>query len=460
VSKPPGVVDKKKIYLSVDQVAQGLKVSTQDILELIQAGKIKTAKNSDGDFQVSLHDYQEYGSSMPPELMSKISQKMFDGMLAAKTSIQPEIKARFAKNNAIVLDRLEQSVLFLEALHRKYEPGIDIVNKKTGGVAAFVLYARIISLLHSIITLLRKGVPTEAMILFRPLWEAILMAEYFTVSDERNENPEVIQKWFEENESPWAKDVRDYVSKHCNLPLDTLKKLYNGYSKPVHHTYQSIMESYRGMTMSGFGTSQSHREGFDYHGSSIMRDVVEIAQSFEKLLESALIHFQKCFSFGLKLDGEEKANLVTELEFYQMNDLNRLQLIFSEHHSQSKAKYNRQTWITKSIRFYPIILTAIGVVIHGFALLGLAISNTPNWLHGLMLIVDSTVVAGLIKKKIWGYALAIALYIQQVIFQIYWAYQGYSNHWSLAWAQAPTVILCTLSLFLLIKFRTVHLNSS
>lgn len=75
--------------------------------------------------------------------------------------------------------------------------------------------------------------------------------------------------------------------------------------------------------------------------------------------------------------------------------------------------------------YYPIILTSIGVGIHLFGTLGLFQVEVPRLWHVLMLIVDFLVVVGLARKTVWGYRLALLLYIQQSIMQPYWAWQAY-----------------------------------
>ncbi|MCA9507701.1 MAG: hypothetical protein KC505_04680 [Myxococcales bacterium] len=79
----------------------------------------------------------------------------------------------------------------------------------------------------------------------------------------------------------------------------------------------------------------------------------------------------------------------------------------------------------KLLRFYLICLTAAGVLIHFFGALKLFQLDVPQANHLIMLIVDSLVVFGLLKRSTWGYWLAILLYIQQSFMQPYCAYQNY-----------------------------------
>ena len=79
------------------------------------------------------------------------------------------------------------------------------------------------------------------------------------------------------------------------------------------------------------------------------------------------------------------------------------------------------------MKYSPIMVAMIGIVIHSLGLLDL-IPHPLFILDLLMLCIDILVVYGLIKKTTWGYWLAIALYLQQSLMQPYWAYQKYVSH--------------------------------
>ncbi len=315
-------------YITPEEAAARLMVLPADILNWIKEGKLKGIKQEDGKYLIPLEDYQKFGRSFPKELRDKIGEYLWTSLEAIRPLVQEDVSSRFRQNSQFVLDRDEQAVQLLEKLHRKYEPNIDIFGDKRGAVACFIVYARVISLLYSIINLLRSGIPTASFILFRPLWEAILLAEYFMFSDVDNENQKEIRRWFESDESPSASEVRDYLSKKLNMPIDTMKKLHRGYSKPVHHTYRAIMESYRGYSMSGFLGHHTKRLGFDYHQSSIMRDIISLVSAFEALLLFALQGFYICFSTSLPLTDEESQLIKAEIDFYSLDSLKRLDIIF------------------------------------------------------------------------------------------------------------------------------------
>ncbi len=317
-------------YITPQEAAIRLMVLPSDIINWINEGKFRGIKQEDGKYLIALEDYQKFGSSFPKELRDKMGEYLWKSVEKIRPFIQEKVTSRFKHNSKFVLDRAEQAVQLLEKLHKKYEPNIDIFNDKRGATACFIIYARVTSLLYSIIKLLRSNVPAESFILLRPLWEAILLAEYFMFSDTNNENQRQIRRWFEKDESPSASEVRDYLSKILNIPIDTMRKLHRESSKPIHHTYRVIMESYRGISMSGFLGDHTKRLGFDYRQSSIMRDIISLVGAFEGILLHALQGFNMCFSTTLPLAGDESRLVKAEIDFYSLERPKRLDIIFSK----------------------------------------------------------------------------------------------------------------------------------
>lgn len=329
-------------FLTVEQAANGYKVELADVISWIETGKLKAKKLDDGTYQIPLDEYQKFGQSMPPELTQKINEYLWRSMQRVQPEVQEKVRKRFLANSQFVLERAEQAISLMERLHKKYESGVDIFENRCGGVAAFIVFARIISLLYSISGLLRAGVISESVILFRPLWEGILLADYFAVSDALGQNKNAINRWFEkEGEIIGASTVREYLSEKLDLPLELLKKLNKGYSFAVHHTNNSIMESYRGYSMSGMGSNFSQRLGFDYHKSSIGRDLVPTVGAFENLIMASLNAFVQCFWTSLPLTDEEKALIQTEREFYSLDSLERLDKIFKKDSDQANSEKSK-----------------------------------------------------------------------------------------------------------------------
>jgi hypothetical protein len=322
------VNEDERESITIEEAARRLKVLPADIIQWIKEDKLIGNIKDEREYTILIKDFQAFLEAHPNELYERIGELLFEEFGKAKEEVGEEVRERFSNNIQLVLDRIEKGVKVLESLHSKHESGIDIFEDKRGAVASFIIYARIISISYSIIYLLRSGVPSESSILFRPLHEAVMLAEYFFISDCHRENAEEIRQWFDDNLSPPAAKIRGYFSAKELLPLEAMKDLYYGLSKPVHHTYASIMETYRGFSMSGPFGSRSRREGFDYHQSSIMRDVVQLVEQFEGLLLSALIGFKLCFISTIPFYDEEINQLNAEISFFNMDSNERYSTIF------------------------------------------------------------------------------------------------------------------------------------
>lgn len=93
------------------------------------------------------------------------------------------------------------------------------------------------------------------------------------------------------------------------------------------------------------------------------------------------------------------------------------------------------------------------MVVHLLGLLGIDPQNASCLAHLIMLIVDSTVLIGLLVRRTWGYWLALALFGQQTVFQAYWAYGAALSDARLWQAQLATPVICCACLLVLVLRR-------
>jgi len=107
--------------------------------------------------------------------------------------------------------------------------------------------------------------------------------------------------------------------------------------------------------------------------------------------------------------------------------------------------------------YYPICISAIGVAIHFFGMLGLFQLEVPRILHVIMFVLDLAVVIGLLRKWSWGYWLAILLYVQQSIMQPIWAYNAYQQGLGL-FQLLVTSPLVISALFILIFNKNLYIK--
>jgi len=117
--------------------------------------------------------------------------------------------------------------------------------------------------------------------------------------------------------------------------------------------------------------------------------------------------------------------------------------------------------LARTFFWYPIVLATTGIVIHALALLGFSVSNTPTWLHLLMFLIDFAVVVGLYRGLNGGYWLAVALYLQQSVFQGYWAYQNIIHaEWQHRYFQVLAAVLCMISLWILAANKALFVEKT
>lgn len=315
--------------LSIEDVARRLMVRPSDVVSWINQEKLRSVEDENGSQCIDETEYARFGSSFPKEYRETLGQYLWNSLDEIQEKVHSDVNKRFNASNEKFLKNDEKSIAILEELHRKYEHQIDVFQRKDGYTAAFILYARIISLEYAMINMLRAN-QLEAFLLFRLLWEAILLAEYFALSEHFGDNSRCIRRWFFNDESPGAGEVRHYLSRKMNLSIERLKKLHNLYSKPVHHTYHSIMEFYRGYSMSGFLGKHSKRLGFDYKKSSTTKDILELLLLFEELIQASLQGFYICFAYTIPLNTEEKNSLLSLVEFYDLDVSARTDIILKQ----------------------------------------------------------------------------------------------------------------------------------
>ena len=319
-----------KYYLTITEVASGYKVQPKDILQWIEEGKLKGFKQEDNKYLVSSEDYQRFGSSFPLELRIKLGEYQWNEFEEKSHLVQKHVCEKMGKNSQILLDRDETAIKLLEKLHRIYEPQMVLYDDQRGVIASFIIFARIISLLYSTVKLLRSAIPSETYILLRPLWEAILLARYFKISEDKKDNEKEIKAWFNDEISPQPSVVRNYIAQTTELPIQTLRELYNGYSKPVHHTYRTIMDMHSIISMEGFLGEYSKSYGFDYNQSTKMSDIATLICAFENLLLSSLQAFLLCFISTLPLKQDESMLIKNEMDFYSKDQLERMDIVFNK----------------------------------------------------------------------------------------------------------------------------------
>jgi Na+/proline symporter len=95
-------------------------------------------------------------------------------------------------------------------------------------------------------------------------------------------------------------------------------------------------------------------------------------------------------------------------------------------------------------------------MVHSLGLLGIDPQGASRVGHVIMLLLDSSVLVGLLGRRTWGYWLALGLFVQQTVFQTYWAYAAAARDARLWEAQLATPLVCLACLVVLLARRDLY----
>jgi uncharacterized membrane protein YfcA len=112
-----------------------------------------------------------------------------------------------------------------------------------------------------------------------------------------------------------------------------------------------------------------------------------------------------------------------------------------------------QAIVAQALRFLPICVAGVGVVVHLLGLFGVDPQDAPLLGHVVMLLVDAGVLVGLWQRRRWGHWLALCLFGQQTVFQAYWASAAAASGAPLWQAQLLTPVVCLACLMILVLRR-------
>ena len=229
--------------------------------------------------------------------------------LACDGAIINEVNEGFRRGMKPHIEKAKEVIECLEQIHSHYDSKLDVLNEKSTLTAAYIITAKVISILYSSLNMIEKGELIGAAALFRTIYEGVDLALYFTLSENTEKGKKDVSKWF--NGKGIKNDTcRSFIAKFYQEygfdkdgKMKRLKStLYDGYCKLVHLNYHVIKESYNTMALSGSGPKKVYRMGFDYKNTKLMRKSVSFLSAFEGLLNSVLAMFLLCFQAKMPLE--------------------------------------------------------------------------------------------------------------------------------------------------------------
>jgi len=311
------------VFFTPESMASMMYVSKEDVIDWIKSGKLK-AIPSDGNYKISYEEYSRFGQS--GIWMGKLHDKIFEHMkiLINDGRAIEQVNEGFRRGMKPHIDKARQIIGYLEEIHAYYEKRLDVINGKSALDAAFIITARLISILYSAINLIETGEIIGASVLFRSIYEGVNLVKYFIFSSGSREGQKDLNKWFS---GEWIRNATcekflvEYFKKtgfdKDGKLQEFQKKAYDLYSKLTHINYNAIMESYNAFASDGPGGKKVHRIGFDYKSTRLLRKSVDFLGAFEGLLQSVIIMFLLCFQKSLPMESPHVEKLMEYNRYYQ-----------------------------------------------------------------------------------------------------------------------------------------------
>jgi hypothetical protein len=307
-------MNKSTELVYLDDSAHVLRISDHDLYTLIKSKNIQVTKAELGP-AISKSDFLAlaYSSDILP-LVQKTLRFDVARRLKDKSS---GADIRFGEDSAQKIIKYRAYIGTIEAIHAKYNDLINPNFQETPESAAFILMARSISYLRMAIDSLQDK-HFEAIILLRPIDEAIALAEYFLIERESVMGKSNLEAWYRENHSPSNAICRESIDRYlsskpiANLgpPIGLLmKKLYYGKSKPIHNAHHSIMETYN-TTMKNDGLSGV---GFDYGISSHPRKLQQLVMFYQSSIWNVAMGMMICFAALTNVLSDQDKNTLIAL---------------------------------------------------------------------------------------------------------------------------------------------------
>lgn len=298
---------KQHSIIAIDDAAHNLGLLQVDFEEWIKADRPKIYKDYRGRDSLS----SEYINKCinKPDYKDKLFRCLnseYDRRMSDQIDKQNDY---FKSERTKLLKDYKQYIKDLESLHTKYLNKVDVLESEAAVTAAYILFARVISLLN----LTRDCIECDywfAGTMLRDIDESLDVALYFIVSESTPTGQKSLKKWFRANEAPkhmicreviaeWKTAINPEHGKENNRSL--MNELYHKKSKWTHPTLNSI----RDLIKYNINDGKIRVEGFDYHLCSYERRLYELAQFFRSSIWSSFQLFLICFRHSMPLDKED-----------------------------------------------------------------------------------------------------------------------------------------------------------
>lgn len=322
MSKPKK--EKKESYITVEEAMHSMRVAPLHMENWIREGRVKVVDTPIGR-TIRESEFKKLAHS--PEALEAALEGLANQTARRESDETTGRSQEFKVEIAQVVQEYYAHIDTLERIHRKYHDRLDVLSTQSPTVAAYIIFSKILALLRMTCLCLEHHY-WDAVILLRPIDEAVTLAEYFVTTADSAQGKKHLEEWFRENKSPSSSVCREGVEEFFkSLPPEqgdgtighALRQLYQVKSKPVHNTLNDIMEVYQTRLENG----KLIGVGFDYGPCSYPRKMLGFIHFFRSSIWTTVQSFQICFQVAAPLLEQEDINALLNLNLKFLREINR-----------------------------------------------------------------------------------------------------------------------------------------
>lgn len=328
--KKAEIVNNRK---SIKDVLNITKISDRQLNNLLRKMKIVIFAGPIEE-EILYDDFRKIIYHKDINQLSKIAA--FYGVRRIKKEKLEGSHIKFESESKALIEYYEKIISDVTNIHFINLKRLDLFVDETPVVAAYTLFAKSLNLLNMICLNLKYGY-LNCLMLFRPLDEAVLLAEYFMLSKDLESGKKDLTKWFRENRSPSVKILRErfnqFSKQNLSLPFyqvfeGLLNQLHDKQSKSIHNTFADLRSIFEIDVIKG----DVMVKNFEYTGSNNFRNRLEMTLFFLYKIHNVVQGMICCFEIAQKFFPPEDVKAINiidqNLKLKVEETRNRLQSLY------------------------------------------------------------------------------------------------------------------------------------
>ncbi len=215
-----------------------------------------------------------------------------------------EAKEKFEKRIHSEITWIKKFVCELEGYHRIIVKKYDLINDESADCAACLLFIKAINMFNTVIYCVESKLLCSN-VYFRPINEAINLAQYFLLTKESPEGKESLFNWFRDNKTPRTdiivSTLKEYSETHTNEIVAHIfssmsYQLVQTTSKIIHNSYSDTLKH---LAFKSDG-SKVILDDIEFNGTNNSRELFDYIIYLISLLWSIHMSYQICFELLIK----------------------------------------------------------------------------------------------------------------------------------------------------------------